>query len=121
MPTRQVWTHSLSAALLLMGPFDLLAALGMDVYLPVVPRMPATTPTTIQLTLSLYLLMLGCGQLIFGPLSDRVGRRPVMLGGTLLFALASAALASPPTGPCAPSAGSQALRRRFIPAQRALW
>jgi MFS transporter, DHA1 family, chloramphenicol/florfenicol resistance protein len=96
MPARHVWTHSLSAALLLMAPFDLLAALAMDVYLPVVPHMPeflATTPTTVQLTLSLYLLMLGCGQLIFGPLSDRVGRRPVLLGGALLFTVASAALA----------------------------
>ena len=101
MPTCQAWTCSLPAALLLMAPFDLLASLGMDVYLPVVPRMPdslATTPSTIQLTLSLYLLMLGCGQLIFGPLSDRVGRRPVLLGGALLFTLASVALACTSSG-----------------------
>jgi MFS transporter, DHA1 family, chloramphenicol/florfenicol resistance protein len=33
VPTRQGWTYSLPAALLLMAPFDLIASLGMDVYL----------------------------------------------------------------------------------------
>lgn len=92
----KIWTYSLPAALLLMAPFDLLASLGMDIYLPVVVRMPAvlqTTPAAIQLTLSLYMIVLGCGQLLFGPLADRIGRRPVLLGGALLFALASAGLA----------------------------
>jgi MFS transporter, DHA1 family, chloramphenicol/florfenicol resistance protein len=79
-----------------MAPFDVLASLAMDAYLPAVPRMPGaleTTPAAIQLTLGLYLLVLGSGQLVFGPLSDRFGRRPVLLGGAGLFALASAALA----------------------------
>ncbi|MDR6290442.1 MULTISPECIES: CmlA/FloR family chloramphenicol efflux MFS transporter [Inquilinus] len=96
MPAPRPWPQSLTAALLLMSPFDLLASLGMDVYLPVVPRMPAAlaaTPAQVQLTLSLYLLLLGCGQLLFGPLSDRIGRRPVLLGGALAFTLASAGLA----------------------------
>ncbi|TWT11434.1 CmlA/FloR family chloramphenicol efflux MFS transporter [Reyranella sp. CPCC 100927] len=96
MPASRTWTYSLPAALLLMAPFDLLASLGMDVYLPVVPRMPAildTTPAVVQLTLSLYLVVLGCGQLLFGPLCDRIGRRPVLLGGGLLFIATSAGLA----------------------------
>ncbi|MBA8878372.1 CmlA/FloR family chloramphenicol efflux MFS transporter [Phyllobacterium myrsinacearum] len=90
------WAYSLPAALLLMAPFDLLASLGMDIYLPVVTRMPVvldTTPAVIQLTLSLYMIVLGCGQLLFGPLADRIGRRPVVLGGAVLFGLASAGLA----------------------------
>ncbi len=100
MPPK-TWTYSLRVSLLILAPFDLLASLGMDVYLPVVPQMPAalhTTPSTIQLTLSFYMLVLGCGQLAFGPLSDWLGRRPVLLGGALLFDIASAALAATESG-----------------------
>lgn len=90
------WSYSLPFALALMAPFDILASLAMDIYLPVVPSMPAilqTTPAMVQLTLSLYMVMLGVGQLLFGPLSDRFGRRPILLGGGLVFALSSFALA----------------------------
>lgn len=93
---RPKWAYSLSVALVLMAPFDLLASLAMDIYLPAVPVMPTelgTSPEIVQLTLSLYLLGLGLGQILFGPLSDRIGRRPVVLGGAAVFALASAVLA----------------------------
>lgn len=96
-----VWAHGLPAALLLMAPFDLLASLAMDIYLPVVPAMPQklnTSPALIQLTLSLYMVLLGADQIVFGPLSDRIGRRPVLLGGAMLFAAASFALATTTTG-----------------------
>lgn len=91
------WGQSLPFALALMAPFDILASLAMDIYLPVVPSMPAilqTTPSMVQLTLSLYMVMLGVGQLLFGPLSDRFGRRPILLGGGAVFALSSFALAA---------------------------
>lgn len=90
------WNFSLSAALLLMSPFDLIAALGMDMYVPAIPDMPGllgTTPQRVQWTLSSYLVLLGAGQLIFGPLSDRIGRRPVLLGGAVGYALSSLGLA----------------------------
>nr|WP_323393893.1 CmlA/FloR family chloramphenicol efflux MFS transporter [Myxococcus guangdongensis] len=90
------WTYSVPAALLLMAPFDLLASLAMDIYLPVVPAMVGilqTSPSIIQLTLSLYMAVLGLGQVVFGPLSDRIGRRRVLLGGALLFAATSFLLA----------------------------
>lgn len=90
--TRPAWAYTLPAALLLMAPFDILASLAMDIYLPVVPAMPGvlnTTPSIIQLTLSLYMVMLGVGQVIFGPLSDRVGRRPILLVGATAFVAAS--------------------------------
>ncbi|WP_032973151.1 MFS transporter, partial [Stenotrophomonas maltophilia] len=95
------WAHSLASAIVLMAPFDLLASLAMDIYLPVVPAMPralGTSPVLVQLTLSAYLLVLGVGQLVFGPLSDRIGRRPVLLLGALLFTVASIALAASGSG-----------------------
>ncbi|QSQ17513.1 CmlA/FloR family chloramphenicol efflux MFS transporter [Myxococcus landrumensis] len=96
------WNHSVPAALLLMAPFDLLASLAMDVYLPVVPAMTGilgTTPSVVQLTLSLYMAVLGLGQVVFGPLSDRIGRRPVLLTGAVLFTAASFLLAATSEAP----------------------
>lgn len=99
MPTQnpRLWAYSLPAALALLAPFNLLASLGMDIYLPVVPAMPGilgTTPDVVQLTLTLYMIMLGVGQVVFGPLSDRIGRRPVLIAGAMLFAASSFALAA---------------------------
>ncbi len=101
-PDHKNWAYALPAALLLLAPFNILASLAMDIYLPVVPAMPgilATTPEVIQLTLSLYMILLGVGQIAFGPLSDRIGRRPVLLGGALLFALSSLLLAATNAAP----------------------
>jgi DHA1 family florfenicol/chloramphenicol resistance protein-like MFS transporter len=95
-PKKPTWTTSLPAAMVLMAPFDILASLAMDIYLPIVPAMPEilkTSPDVIQLTLSLYMICLGLGQIVFGPISDRIGRRPVLIGGALLFAGASVLLA----------------------------
>ena len=96
LPRISTWNYRLPAALLLMAPFDILASLAMDIYLPVVPIMPRaleTSPAIVQLTLSLYMFMLGAGQIVFGPLSDIVGRRPVLIGGAVLFAASSFLLA----------------------------
>src|SRR5690606_39292227 len=90
--SRHAWTYTLPSALLLMAPFDILASLAMDIFLPVVPAMPGilnTTPSMIQLALSLYMVTLGVGQVVFGPISDRIGRRPVLLAGGALFAVGS--------------------------------
>ena len=74
----RLWTYSLPVALVLLAPCNILASLGMDIYLPIVPAMPeilGTTPEVVQLTLTLYMIMLGVGQIIFGPFSDRFGRK----------------------------------------------
>jgi DHA1 family bicyclomycin/chloramphenicol resistance-like MFS transporter len=73
----------------------LLTALGplsTDMYLPSLPAIAAglgaTTGQT-QLTLSAFLLGFAAGQFFYGPISDRVGRKPVLLFGLGLFTLAS--------------------------------
>jgi DHA1 family bicyclomycin/chloramphenicol resistance-like MFS transporter len=61
----------------------------------IIPALPATARAlgmsigTAQLTITLYLIGLAIGQLLYGPVSDRFGRRPVLLAGLSLFTLAS--------------------------------
>jgi DHA1 family bicyclomycin/chloramphenicol resistance-like MFS transporter len=81
----------------------LLTALGplsTDMYLPSLPAiradLEATTAGT-QLTLSSFLLGFAVGQFVYGPVSDRVGRRPVLLFGLTLFTLASLACTLAPS------------------------
>ena len=63
-----------------------------DLYLPALPAMTESfgAPTSqAQLTLSALLLAFGCSQLVWGPLSDRFGRRPILLWGLAAYLLAS--------------------------------
>ena len=63
-----------------------------DLYLPALPAMTTSfgAPTSqAQLTLSALLLAFGCSQLVWGPLSDRFGRRPILLWGLVAYTLAS--------------------------------
>ncbi len=64
-----------------------------DLYLPALPAMTqgfgASMPQA-QLTLTALLLAFGVSQLVWGPLSDRFGRRPVLLWGLALYVIASA-------------------------------
>lgn len=87
------------------APFILLATvtatgtLGMHM---IIPALPATahglgvSPSAIQLTITLYLVGLAIGQLVYGPISDLFGRRPVLLFGLALFTLAGAVTAIAP-------------------------
>jgi MFS transporter, DHA1 family, multidrug resistance protein len=70
------------------------SALSLNILVPAIPSMVAkfaTEPANVQLTVSLYILGLAVAQLVFGPLSDRFGRRPVVLAGLSLAAIASTA------------------------------
>jgi Bcr/CflA subfamily drug resistance transporter len=64
------------------------AAIATDLYLPAIPAMIrdlGATEADGQLTLSIFMVGLAVGQLIFGPLSDQFGRLPVVRAGTFLF------------------------------------
>jgi len=66
--------------------------LALNMFVPSIPGLVADLSTTTgmaQLTLTLYLAGSAVSQLIFGPLSDRFGRRPVLLAGIVVFILAS--------------------------------
>jgi DHA1 family bicyclomycin/chloramphenicol resistance-like MFS transporter len=84
---RPVWLlAALLAALATLGPF------AIDTYLPAfksISESLGANPFQMQQTLSAYLLGFSVMMLLHGALSDSFGRRPVILGGLLLFALAS--------------------------------
>ena len=68
------------------------AAIATDLYLPAIPAMIQAFDATEaqgQLTLSIFMLGMAAGQLIFGPLSDYYGRIPVITAGTALFVATS--------------------------------
>ena len=70
--------------------------LAIDMYLPALPALQAefgTSESRVQHTLSAYLLGLAFGQMLFGPIADRYGRKPPLIGGLAVFALASAGCA----------------------------
>ena len=80
----------------LLGALIAAAPFAMDVYLASMPSMTralTATPAQVQLTLSVYMYGWGAAQLFAGPLSDRVGRRPALLGGLAVFVVASVACA----------------------------
>ncbi len=76
-----------------------LGPLSTDFYLPSLPEIVQVMATDIagaQATLSTFLFGFAAGQLFWGPVSDRVGRKPVLLAGLGLFAVATLACAFAP-------------------------
>jgi DHA1 family bicyclomycin/chloramphenicol resistance-like MFS transporter len=78
----------------------MLQPLSTDLYLATLPGMAAdfgVTATDVQHTLSLFVIGFGTAQLVSGPMSDRFGRKPVMIGGLTLYLAASIACALAPS------------------------
>ncbi|WP_312410512.1 Bcr/CflA family multidrug efflux MFS transporter [Pseudescherichia sp.] len=93
MTTRQ---HSSLRIVFILGLLAMLMPLSIDMYLPALPVIAqqfAVPAGSAQMTLSTYILGFALGQLLYGPMADSIGRKPVILGGTLIFAAAAGACA----------------------------
>jgi len=86
--------------LLLVIGFLMLQPLSTDLYLASLPSLGnvfGAPASTVQLTLSMFVIAFGGAQLVIGPLSDRYGRRPVVIWGLCLYVLASVLCALAPS------------------------
>jgi DHA1 family bicyclomycin/chloramphenicol resistance-like MFS transporter len=84
---------------LILGAVMALGPLAMDMYLPALPTLQAefsTSAARVQQTVSAYLFGMALGQLVFGPLADRFGRKPPLLAGLGMFTLATVGCALAP-------------------------
>lgn len=73
--------------------------LAMHIFVPALPGAAAdlgASPAAMQMTISLYILGLAFGQLIYGPLADGIGRRPTLIAGLSLYAAAGGVCALAP-------------------------
>jgi MFS transporter, DHA1 family, multidrug resistance protein len=75
-------------SLALLSAVTALAFCGLHMIVPALPILAGVfhdSPARVQLVLSLYLAGIAAGQLVYGPASDRFGRRPVLLAGLAMF------------------------------------
>lgn len=80
------------ALLFLLTAFLGLQPLSTDLYLPSLPAIGlhfGETPVAVQSTLSVFIAAFAVAQLLVGPMADRFGRRPMVVGGLLLYLVAS--------------------------------
>ena len=78
--------------IILLAALVAFAPLSIDMYLPSLPTLArdlAANDTEVQHSISVFLVGLCLGMLFYGPLSDRFGRRPLLLGGIALYVIAS--------------------------------
>jgi MFS transporter, DHA1 family, multidrug resistance protein len=78
--------------ILLLGALAACGPLSIDMYLPSLPSLAnafSTTAAAAEITLTSFMCGFSLGMLLYGPLSDAYGRRPILLGGIVLYALAS--------------------------------
>jgi DHA1 family bicyclomycin/chloramphenicol resistance-like MFS transporter len=84
---------------LVLGALTAMGPLAIDTYLPALPtiaRELRTTATLVQVSLSAYFVGIALGQAVYGPLSDRLGRKPALYAGLGLFIAASLGCALAP-------------------------
>jgi DHA1 family bicyclomycin/chloramphenicol resistance-like MFS transporter len=126
-------THSRRLIIWILGALSVITPFAIDMYLPAFPRVAAdmhVSESTVSLTLSSYFIALGFGQIFYGPLLDRFGRKPPLYVGLIVFILASFGCAFAPNiytlivlrliqgiGGCAARVGSTAMVMDFFHAK----
>lgn len=78
--------------MIMISLFSAIIPLSIDLYLPVLPRMVEklnTTQSLVNLTLTFFYIFFGISTLLIGPLSDKFGRKKILLIGTVLYTLSS--------------------------------
>ncbi|QEP43131.1 Bcr/CflA family drug resistance efflux transporter [Ectothiorhodospiraceae bacterium BW-2] len=91
---------TITRLVLILAAISAIGPLSIDMYLPALPQMAQQLDGTVsqtQLTLSAFFVGMALGQLLWGPLSDTLGRRPVLLGGMGCYAIASLGCALSPS------------------------
>lgn len=122
------------SALILLIALATLTSISIAIYLPAMPALAAdlgSPMSLVQLTVSVFLVGVGVGQLVYGPASDRFGRRPALLFGLFVYGVGSAVCAMAPTiglllagrllqsaGACAGMALVRAIIRDTYPRER---
>lgn len=87
-------------SLAILGALTTFGPMAIDLYLPAFPDVAfdlGVSVTTVPLTLTTSMIGMGVGQILYGPLSDRFGRKRPLVGGLILFTIASVACALAPT------------------------
>lgn len=90
--TSQTTQNSEKVLVLLLGTLAAIGPLSIDMYLPSFPLMAESLGTTlsrVESSLATYFAGLSLGQLFYGPIADRYGRRPPLVVGLLLYVVAS--------------------------------
>ncbi len=122
------------SALVLLVALATMTSISIAIYLPALPTLArdlGTSMELVQLTVSVFLVGVGLGQLVYGPASDRFGRRPALLFGLVVYGVGSLACALAPTielllagralqaaGACAGMALVRAIIRDTYPRER---
>lgn len=117
--------------LLLLGLLQALAPISIDMYLPAMPQMEEVfhaSASAVEATMVTFLIGFALGQLLYGPLTDRFGRKPPLYVSLALFSVSSAACAFAPNltvmsafrllqamGACGGSVISRAMVRDLFP------
>ncbi|TNF68638.1 MAG: Bcr/CflA family efflux MFS transporter [Gammaproteobacteria bacterium] len=93
MSTRKpLSSRSVVMVILIIAPQIFSFAFALDIYVPSIPIIKEyfnASQISVQLTVSLFLLMTGLGQLFMGPLSDQIGRRKIVLTSIIIFIIGS--------------------------------